>query len=322
MNQDEKFMQLALELARRGGRAVAPNPMVGAVIIKNGRVIGKGWHQKFGGPHAEVNAIQSVKRLSDLRGATLYVTLEPCRHWGKTPPCAELIAIVGISRVIYGSCDPFQRKTQIPNSKFQTNTKFQILNSKPLQQECQGFNKFFFTWVTKKRPYITVKVAVSLDGFVTGEEGRSVRITNRAQDRFVHQLRSEHQAIMVGINTVLNDDPHLGVRLVKGQDPLRVVLDSQLRIPQKAKVLRNSNHLIATLRHSAPRGTNIWTSPGKGSIDLKALFKELGQRGISSVLVEPGPTLYRSLKSLNVVDELIVLIGKKKMTKGIYFSHF
>lgn len=319
MNRDEKFMQLALKLAWRGGRAVAPNPMVGAVIVKNGRIIGEGWHKKFGGPHAEVNAIRSVRRPSDLRGATLYVTLEPCRHWGKTPPCADLIAAVGISRVVCGSRDPFQRKFKIRNPKFETNTKFEILNSKQTQRQCQELNKFYFMWIAKKRPYITVKIAVSADGFIATPDGQPVHITNRAQDRFTHKLRSQHQAIMVGVNTVLKDNPHLGVRLAKGEDPLRVILDSCLRIPRHVKVLRDNNYLIATCVRRPPRNLQTWVSPTQKHVSLPKLFVHLAKKGISSVLVEPGPTLYLSLKKAKLIDELIILVGKKKIGQGLKF---
>ncbi len=303
VKNDFKFMQRALELARHGGRgtsvhaqlcrAVAPNPMVGAVIISAaGRVIGEGWHKKFGGPHAEVNAIRSVKRPGDLRGATLYVTLEPCRHWGKTPPCIDLIRKVGIARVIAGSRDPFQK----------TENRIQFLKGSTAE-ECVVLNKFFFTWVTKKRPYITVKIAMSPDGFVAGKNGQTVHITNRAQDRVVHRLRAQHQAIMVGVNTVIADNPHLGVRLVKGQDPLRIILDFHGRTPRGAKVRRNKNYRII---HSK-----------KGYVNLKKLMKNLAKEGISSVFVEPGPTLYRSLKKAGLIDELVVFRGKKIIGQGL-----
>jgi len=285
-------MQRALGLARNGGRAVAPNPMVGAVIVKNGRVIGEGWHKKFGGPHAEMNAIRSVRRPQDLVGATLYVTLEPCRHWGKTPPCAEAIAKAGIARVVAGSRDPFQKGR----------TTAEFLKG-PVAKQCQELNKFFFTWVTKKRPYITVKIAVSADGFVAAPGGKPVRITNKTQDRLVHELRAQHQAILVGVNTVIADDPHLGVRLGKGQDPLRIILDSHGRTPHGAKVRRDKNHrIIRSL---------------KGRVNLKKLMKTLANDGIASVLVEPGPTLYHSLQRANLIDELIILKGKKKLGKGL-----
>ncbi len=288
---EDKFMVQALKLAARGNRAVAPNPIVGAVIVKNGKIIGKGYHKKFGGPHAEVNAIQSVKRKADLLDAILYVTLEPCRHYGKTPPCQDLIDYVGITRIICGSKDPFQKGRRPKEVSFITG---------PASKKCQQLNKFFFTWATKKRPFITVKIATSADGFVAGSNGEKLHFTSKAQDKYVHQLRVDHQAIMVGSGTVLADNPSLTVRNVKGPDPLRIILDSRNRVPKTAKVFKNKNFLHITKK-----------------TPLKTIFGQLAKDGISSVLVEPGPTLYTSLKKSGFIDELIVLRGKRKICSGL-----
>lgn len=299
---DNKFMAQALRLAALGGRTVAPNPMVGAVIVKNGKIIGKGYHQKFGEPHAEVNAINSVKRKADLQGATLYVTLEPCRHHGKTPPCLDFVESVGITKVVCGSHDPFQNskpclsagRLEVRNSKFQTFLKGKIA------EECQKLNKFFFTWVNKKRPYITVKIATSADGFVAGPNGKQVHFTSKAQDKLTHQLRAQHQAIMVGSGTVIADNPSLTVRHIIGTDPLRIILDSKKRVPKSAKVFKNKHYLYIAKK-----------------IPLKTLFQKLAKDGIASILVEPGPTLYAALKKANLIDELIILKGKKKIHQGL-----
>ena len=291
-------MAQALKLASLGGRDVAPNPMVGAVIVKNGRVISKGYHKKFGRPHAEVNAIKSVKNKRDLIGSTIYVTLEPCRHHGKTPPCIDLIESVGITKVICGSKDPFQKK--IRNQKSEIRNLF--LDGE-IKRKCQDLNKFYYKWVQKKRPFITVKIAISADGFVAGKNGKPVRITNKKQNIEVHKLRAQHQAIMVGSNTVINDNPHLGVRLVKGKDPLRIILDSKNRIPKTAKVFRNKNFLHINR-----------------STTLKKVLRHLAGEGISSILIEPGPTLYQSLKKEKLIDELIVLRSKAKIKEGIKIS--
>lgn len=315
-------MARALKLATLGGRDVAPNPMVGAVIVKNGKIIGEGYHKKFGGPHAEVNAIKSVKNKKDLIGATIYATLEPCRHHGKTPPCFDLIKSVGISKIICGSRDPFQVGVRTP-----LESGLQILKG-PIANQCRDLNKFYFTWITKKRPFITVKVAVSADGFVAGENGQPVHITSKKQDIEVHKLRAEHQAIMVGSNTVLTDNPHLGVRLVKGKDPLRIILDSKLRIPVNAKVLRSKDVLIATTQQADKmkieklklKNYEVWISPTKTKVCLKRLLKHLAKQGISSVLVEPGPTLYKVLKKEKLIDELIVFKGRKKIKQGLPIS--
>lgn len=346
-------MRRALELAQKGGRQVAPNPRVGAVIVKaspdrrrgKGQVIGEGYHRVFGGPHAEVEAIHSVQNPEALKGATLYVTLEPCRHFGKTPPCWDLVQSVGITRVVVGSQDPFQEKFQARSPKIQNLSKHETSQVKQnvnfkieflsggVAQDCWELNKFFFTWVEKKRPFITVKVALSADGFVAGSGGAPVRFTSPEQDKQVHQLRSAHQAIMVGTATVLSDNPELNVRHVKGVDPLRIILDRTLKIPLQAKVFKDSNVLLATrkwtsstpcpssvqhkLKGFQEKGIQVWESPGKGEIDLKALLTHLAEQGIASVLVEPGPTLYRSLKAAGLIDEWIVLRGERKLKEGL-----
>jgi len=339
---DEKYMAHALKLARLGGRAVAPNPMVGAVIIKNGKIIGQGYHQKFGGPHAEVNAIQSVRKSEDLKGATIYLTLEPCRHHGKTPPCLDLIKKVGITKVVCGSHDPFQKRIKDyahPDDMVGRGLRTKFLTG-PMAGECKHLNKFFFTWVTKKRPFVTVKIAMTADGFVAGRYGKQIHITDAKQNREVHKLRALHQAIMVGTNTVFNDNPRLNVRLIKGKDPLRVILDSHLRIPKSANVFRDKNFLVATTKKLIPNdqfltclrrseatasrrqvtNSNIWFSPTKKYINIKKLLRHLADIGISSILVEPGPTLYSSLKRQNLIDELIIYRGKIKIKKGLRIS--
>lgn len=308
-------MAQALKLAVLGGRSVAPNPMVGAVIVKKGKIIGKAYHQLFGGPHAEVLAIRSVKNKADLIDSTLYVTLEPCRHYGKTPPCWDLIMSVGIKRIVCGSRDPFQssgfvvcsEKEHLRNTKNEPRIIF--LKSK-IAKKCTDLNKSFFTWVTQKRPYITVKIATSADGFVAGPKGASIHFTSPAQDLRVHRLRAAHQAIMVGAGTVLADNPLLTVRHCSGSNPLRVILDADRRIPKTlptgqagAKVFADNNFLHIT-KH----------------IPLKTLFRQLAKKGIASILVEPGPTLYALLKKANLIDQLIILKGRKKIRHGLFIK--
>ncbi|QQR83603.1 bifunctional diaminohydroxyphosphoribosylaminopyrimidine deaminase/5-amino-6-(5-phosphoribosylamino)uracil reductase RibD [Candidatus Peregrinibacteria bacterium] len=318
--QDEIYMRRAIELARQGGRAVAPNPMVGAVIVKDGKILAEGYHRKFGGPHAEVMAMAKVHPRSKMEGATMYVTLEPCKHFGKTPPCADAVAISGIQRVVVGAHDPFQENYELKI----TNYELEFLKG-PVADECRDLNRFFFTWVEKKRPFITVKIAVSADGFVAKKDGTPVRLTSPEQDREVHQLRALHQAIMVGANTVMNDDPHLGVRHAEGVDPLRVIVDSTLSIPEGAQVLRDSNVLIATThladRHMLhvlrERGVDVWASETDSRVNLVALMQELADRKITSVLVEPGPTLYQSLKKAHLIDQEIIYRSEQRLGEGL-----
>ncbi len=283
----QTFMNRAIKLAVKGGRKVAPNPMVGAVIVKNNLIIGMGYHKEFGGAHAEINAIESVKNKSQLKGSTIYITLEPCRHVGKTPPCINAIKAVGIERIIIGSKDPFQKGKR---------AKMEFIES----EEAIKMNKFFFTWVTKKRPFITVKIAMSADGFVAGLNGKTVHFTTPKQDAEVHLLRAEHQAILVGSNTVINDDPLLTVRRAEGLNPLRIIIDSNGRTPKTAKVYKDNNFLK-------------WKSH-----NLNALMRHLSDKGIASVFVEPGPTLYKILKRNHLIDELIIFRSEFNLEKGLY----
>ncbi len=290
---DEKFMLQAIKLAKLGKRLVAPNPMVGAIIVKDGKILGKGYHQKFGAWHAEVNAINAVGCNNQLHGATMYVTLEPCRHHGKTPPCQDYIESVGISRVVCGCRDPFQK------SKRSSKLSYEFLEG-DLAEQCEQLNRFFFTWIKKKRPFITVKIALSSDGFVAGVDGQTIHFTSKSQDEYVHQLRSEHQAIMVGAGTVLSDNPFLTVRHVEGLDPLRIILDAENNIPNTANVFKDVNYLHI-----------------KKQVLLPQFFSQLAKDNIASILVEAGPTLYKELKTLNLIDDLILLKGKGKINQGL-----
>lgn len=335
---DEKCMEMALALAKKGGRSVAPNPMVGAVIMKGGKVIGEGYHQVFGGAHAEVNAIKSVKNKADLKDSTIYVTLEPCRHYGKTPPCMEAIKRAGITRVVAGSQDPFQTKFQNSHAVNAGQAKLEIrmdFLEGEIAKECLRLNKFFLTWIDKKRPFVTVKIAMSADGFVAGPNKEPMHFTTDAENKEVHKMRALHQVIMVGINTVLIDDPSLNVRYAEGEDPLRIILDSNFRTPMTAKVLKDDNCMIVTTSagarsfHGGWSGIksrkksarlhlkNFWVSPTKKRVSLKKLLGHLAVIGINSVFVEPGPTLYKSFKREGLIDELIIYRSKKKIGKGL-----
>ena len=229
---DEDYMKLALRLANKGLGKTSPNPMVGAVIVKDNRIIGQGYHHHFGGKHAEINAIESTTE--DISGATMYVTLEPCCHYGKTPPCVEAIIKNDIGKVVIGILDPYPsmsgRSMEILR-QHGIETKVGVL-----EEECRSLNEAYLKHIITGVPLVTVKFAQTLDGRIATSTGNSQWISSPASQRMAHKLRTTHDAVMVGAGTVLSDNPQLTVRLVKGRNPTRIILDSRLRIPLKAKV--------------------------------------------------------------------------------------
>jgi diaminohydroxyphosphoribosylaminopyrimidine deaminase/5-amino-6-(5-phosphoribosylamino)uracil reductase len=325
LSPDAQYMRLALRLARRGLGKTSPNPMVGAVIVKEDRIIGQGYHRRFGGDHAEVDALKHTKE--DASGATLYVTLEPCRHWGKTPPCTDAIIERKIDKVVIGMLDPF------PEMRGKS---VELLKQKGietvvgvLETECRSLNEAYLKYTTTGLPFVTVKFAQTLDGRIATAPGASRWISSPASLKLAHKLRATHDAILVGVNTVLTDNPELTTRLVKGRNPVRVILDSKIRIPLDAKVLTNQK-AARTLVAATPAadkaklsalksmGIEVLTvSPDKqGRVDLKQLLKTLGQRQISSLLVEGGGAVITSFLRLNLVDRLVAIIAPKILGKG------
>lgn len=323
---DEYYMKLAHDLARRGRGYVSPNPMVGAVIVKNGRIIGKGYHQRFGGNHAEINAIRNARE--NVAGSTLYVTLEPCCHEGKTPPCINSIIEHKISRVVIGTVDSnplvcSQGIISLQNRGIEVKTGV-------LEADCRRLNEVFFHFMETGLPFITVKYAQTLDGRIATSTGNSRWISSEASLKFTHRLRAEHDAILVGRGTVEKDNPELTVRLFRGRNPLRVVVDSDLNISSQSKVFRNISSaptLIATVNKSAEQrfqqlaghGAEIITvgADKKGKVDLKKLFKILGKRNISSILVEGGAQIITSVLKENLADRLVTVVAPKIIGKGI-----
>ena len=323
---DEHYMKMALKLARRGDGWTSPNPMVGAVIVKEGQVIGRGYHRRYGEAHAEVNAINDVS--GSVEGATFYVTLEPCSHHGKTPPCIDRIIEAKASRVVMGSVDP---------NPLVSGRGISILNDHGIEtnvgvlgERCENLNEKFFKFMKTGMPFVTLKYAQTLDGRIASSTGHSQWISSEPSLRFAHRLRSLHDAILVGIGTVAADDPDLRVRLVRGRSPLRVVADSTLRIPLGARVFDNQN-LAKTLIATGPlrgremppmleeRGieTLIIDEKGKGALDLKKLLAELGKRQISSVLVEGGAGIITSFVKEGLFDRIIVITAPKILGRGI-----
>jgi diaminohydroxyphosphoribosylaminopyrimidine deaminase/5-amino-6-(5-phosphoribosylamino)uracil reductase len=323
---DEDYMKQALRLARRGLGKTSPNPVVGAVIVKDNRIIGQGYHHRYGGKHAEIKAIESAR--GDIGGATMYVTLEPCCHYGKTPPCVDAIIQNNIGRVVIGTLDP----NPTVNGKSVEILRQQGIETRAgvLEEECRSLNEAHFKYMTTGIPLVTVKFAQTLDGRIATSTGNSQWISSPASQRLAHKLRTYYDAIMVGIGTILVDNPQLTVRLVKGRNPTRVVMDSKLSIPLEAKVLTQQESaptIIATTsganneKLSALRQMGIEVlvirKDEKGEVDPGHLLEMLGQRGISSVLVEGGAETITSLLRLNLVDRLVAIVAPKLMGKGI-----
>lgn len=318
-NQDTHYMQLALELAAKGRGTVAPNPMVGAVIVKDGRIIGAGYHEKFGEGHAEVNAFRSATE--DVAGATIYVTLEPCSHYGKTPPCSDKIIEMKIGRVVIAALDPNPLVSGRGVKKLQA-AGIEVVTG-VLAEESSRLNEVFMKYIVAKEPFVVMKAAMSLDGKIATRTGESQWITGQAARERVHQLRSALSGIMVGVQTVITDDPQLTSRIPGGKNPLRIIVDSSLRIPLEAKVLRDQDSaktIIATTeqvdRNKAAlleeAGIELLTVPAKdGRTDLKALMRVLGERGIDSILLEGGATLNFAALQAGIVDKVQVYIAPK-----------
>lgn len=319
---DADYLRLCLNLAKKGLGWVNPNPMVAAYIVKDGQVIGKGYHKRVALPHAEIEALRSCN--VSPTGATLYVNLEPCTHFGRTPPCVEAIIQSGISRVVCSSIDPNPKVSgQGIAALKQAGIKVTVGG---LEREARKLNEAFFTFHIKRRPLVAIKFAASLDGKLATKTGDSKWITNKQARQYARKLRSQYQTILVGINTVLQDDPHLGVRKKGYKDPLRIILDSKLKIPLEAKVLRDQQVLIITtslankqkLSQLQERGFEVAILNKK--IETSKLMKVLYQKEIISVLVEGGRQVLDSFIETKLVDKAYalhasLLIGAVKTIK-------
>jgi diaminohydroxyphosphoribosylaminopyrimidine deaminase/5-amino-6-(5-phosphoribosylamino)uracil reductase len=322
---DEDYMKLALNLAHKGQGYTSPNPMVGAVLVKNGEIIGKGYHRRCGAAHAEVNAINSAR--ADVAGATLYVTLEPCCHHGQTPPCTDVIIKNKIRRVVIGSIDANPLVSCRGINLLQSNGI--EVTTGVCEKECRALNEVFFHYMETNLPFITLKFAQTLDGRIATATGHSKWISCDKSLTYAHKLRAQHDAILVGINTIITDNPELTVRHVRGRNPLRVVVDSKLKISPKAKVLQTTGKvktLIATTKKPDDPAFKKISATGaivlpcrankKGRVDLKDLFKKLAVRNISSVLVEGGARVITSVLENNLAQRIVVVIAPKIMGTG------
>jgi diaminohydroxyphosphoribosylaminopyrimidine deaminase/5-amino-6-(5-phosphoribosylamino)uracil reductase len=302
MVSDEKWMRRALLLAERGRGYVHPNPMVGAILVKNGRVVSEGFHRVFGQAHAEVEAIRRAGTRA--KGGTLYVNLEPCSHWGKTPPCVDLILSSGIKRVVAAIADP---NPLVSGKGFSGLKKGHVAITKGvLEKEARTLNRAFITWITKKRPFVTMKVAASLDGKTSTMTGESKWISGEPARRAGHALRAEADAIAVGAGTVLEDNPSLTAHGL-GRNPVRIIFAGRRALPRKAKIF-NSAAPTWVLKES------------RGRINLHKALADLAGRGIAHLLVEGGGTLQQSFLEAGVVDEVVwfiapMIIGKARHLK-------
>ena len=319
MSKRDVYMNLCLTLAKLGKGYVAPNPMVGCVIVYQGRIIGEGYHQVFGGPHAEVNAINSVRKKSLLKRSTLYVNLEPCSHWGKTPPCSDLIIEHKIPRVIIGSIDSHSKVAgqgieQLKNAGIKVKVGI-------MENECKKLNRRFFTFHEKQRPFVLLKWAQTTDGFIdiaphlkTSEKG--LWITNEECRKLVHKWRAEEGAIMVGTNTAKIDNPALTTREWTGQNPIRVSIDKELTFPANLQLLDNTVKTIIFTNKEKENQTNIEyiTQP---EISVSSIMSALYARDIQSIIIEGGTKLLQSFITANVWDEARVFIGNKRFGEGV-----
>lgn len=313
-------MLRCLELAKNGRGRTYPNPMVGAVIVHQGRIIGEGWHQKAGEPHAEVNAIAAVKNKSHLKEVTIYVSLEPCSHYGKTPPCSDLIIASGIKKVVIGTVDPFAKVAGRGIRKLiQAGCEVQV---GVLDKKCQFLNRRFFTFHQKKRPYIILKWAQTHDGYIAPlaqKDGEPVWISTQASQQLVHKWRSEEQAILVGTQTAIKDNPSLTTRLWQGPNPTRVVLDRNLHLPTDANLFdQQAKTIVFTAKKKVYQQNNLHYEP----IDFTQNVPEqicdvLYRHNIQSLIVEGGQKTLQSFIDENLWDEARVFRGNKNFEKGI-----
>lgn len=316
---EQQFMRQAIALAKQGAGWTNPNPLVGAVIVKDGVVIGQGYHRKYGEPHAEVNAVRSA--VQDITGATVYVTLEPCSHYGKTPPCADLLIEKKVGKVVIGSADPNPLVAGRGAQRLRDAGITVVENF--LREECDAINRVFFHYITTKKPYVVMKTAMSLDGKIAAPNGESKWITGELARADVQQLRHRLAGIMAGIHTVLVDNPQLTCRLENGANPTRIIVDSHLRIPLTANVLQNQaeNQTIIACTEGADAekiaaleqlgAAVVLCKEQDGRVDLQDLMGKLGERKIDSILLEGGSTLNDSALRQNIVQEVITYIAPK-----------
>lgn len=316
--EDRKFMRRAIELAKKGEGFTSPNPMVGAVIVKDGRIIGEGYHERYGGLHAERNALASVTESP--KGAVIYVTLEPCCHYGKQPPCVDAILEAGIARVVTGSDDP---NPLVAGKGFKRLIEHGVEVTTHVEKEaCDALNPVFFHYIQTGLPYVAMKYAMTMDGKIAAYTGQSKWITGEEARAFVQKLRHRYTGIMAGAGTVLADDPRLTCRIPGARQPVRIICDTRLRIPSDANVVETAKEIPTILaicqadpdriRPFEEKGCQVLTLPEEdGHVDLRALMRELGKRQIDSILLEGGGTLNWSALKSGIVQKVYCFTAPK-----------
>ncbi len=315
---DAKYMKRALTLAKKGLGKTSPNPAVGCVIVKAGTIVGEGWHKRAGGHHAEVHALEMAGSLA--RGADVYVTLEPCSHTGKTPPCSEALIRAGVTRVVAGMSDP---NPQVNGGGLRAlqHAGIETLCG-VLEEECRALNRPFLKFMTTGQPYVTYKCAMTLDGKIASVTGESRWISCEASRKIVHRMRAVSNAIMVGVDTIIADNPQLTVRHVKGRDPLRIIVDSRLRTPESVAVLSGAmarGTVIATTetnpkvhaRYLKTGAQLLVCNSDDGKVDLRDLWNKLGELGIQSLLLEGGSHLAGEALKHGLIDECVFFYAPK-----------
>ncbi len=315
-------MKLTINLAKKGRGETSPNPMVGAVVVKNGEIIGRGYHKRFGEPHAEANALKSCK--DKAKNATLYVNLEPCCHYGKTPPCTDIIKRSGIRKVVCATLDP---NPQVNGRGIRALREGGAeVDWGILEQEAKKLNEIYLKFITTGLPFVILKIAQTLDGKIATELGDSRWITQKDSRGFVHSLRSWVDAVLVGANTVKRDDPELTIHNARGDNPIRIILDSAGKISHSSKIIKenkNGKTVIATTNQKTKEKfkekVEIWKVKKRkdGQADLPQLLKKAGENQITSLLVEGGRGVFTSFLKERLVDKIYYFLSPKILGKGL-----
>ena len=319
----EKYMKKCIALAKKGEGNVSPNPLVGAVVLdKNGNLAGYGWHKKYGQAHAEVNAIKMAEENgADIKGGTIFVSLEPCSHYGKTPPCADLIIEKGLKKVVAGCVDPNPKVAGRGLEKLK-NARIEVVSG-VLENECKELNEIFIKNQLQKKPFVAIKTAVTLDAKIATKTGNSKWITSEKSRAYVQKLRNKYDAILTGSGTVIADNPSLTCRMKNGVNPLRVIIDSSAITPPEAKVFNNDGtRIILVVKEGIerkktekyPENVEILKcplNPKSGKTDLNILMEKLFDKGIMSILIEAGGVLNGAFLKEGLVDKLYQFVAPK-----------